>query len=242
MSTEVSTETIELLRQVSTDTIAGLLIKIAGMRTRVVQGVRPVNRERCRFVGPAFTIRNVPIREDLTERASIASPTSPLHGTYDTVPAGSVLMIDMMRDTRCGAIGDVLVAGLHARGVAGIVADGGMRDGEAIGAMALPVFSAGIAPAPSNRALLAADVQKVIACGEVMVEPGDIVVGDLDGVVVIPRHLAEEVAKKGAAQERIEAWIKRKIERGAPIAGLYPPREEVNAQFQAWLDQGEPEF
>lgn len=237
MQGELDPRTIEQLRKVTTNTVAGLLIKIAGLRTRVVQGVRPLDPSACRFVGPAFTVRNVPVREDLTERASIASPLSPHHGTYDRIPAGRVLVIDMLRDTSCGGMGDVLVARLAARGVAGIVADGGMRDGEAIRAMSLAVFCAGIAPAPSNRALLAADVQVVIGCGGVMVEPGDIVMGDPDGVVVIPRHLADEVARKGLEQERVEALVKEKIERGAPVAGLYPPTDATLAELRAGLDR-----
>jgi regulator of RNase E activity RraA len=239
---ETDPATIELLRSVTTDTIAGLLIKMGGMRTRAIRGVRPLNPGRCRFVGPAYTLRNVPIREDLTHRASMANPGSHLHGTVDAIPAGSVLVIDMLRDDSCGGLGDVLVAALVARGVVGIVADGGMRDGKAIGEMTIPVFAAGIAPAPSNRALLAADVQQVIGCGGVMVVPGDIVVGDEDGVVVIPQHLADEVARTGAEQERLEAWVKRRIELGAPATGLYPPDAEVKEEFRRWVEAGQPDL
>jgi regulator of RNase E activity RraA len=159
---EVDPSTIELLRTVTTNTIAGLLIKIAGMRTRAIHGVRPINPDRCLFVGPAFTLRNVPIREDLTDRASMASPGSHLHGTIDTIPSGSVLVIDMLRDDSCGGLGDVLVAALIARGVVGVVADGGMRDGKAISSMSIPVFCAGIAPAPSNRAATLSSATRMV--------------------------------------------------------------------------------
>lgn len=242
MSVELHPQTLERLRGVSSNTASGLLIKIAGLRTRAVAHVRPVTPQYCRFVGPAFTVRCVPIREDLTERSSLASPGGHLHGTLDKIPAGAVLMIDMMRDDSCGVLGDVLVAGLCAHGVAGIVADGGMRDGEAISGIPIPVFSNGITPPPSGRALFAADVQTVIGCGGVMVVPDDIVLGDADGVVVIPRHLADEVAVKGLEQEAIELFVRRKIELGAPISGLYPPREEAKALYQAWVDQGRPEL
>jgi len=234
---EVAPQTIELLRTVSTDTITGQLIKIAGMRTRAVRGVRPINPARCRFVGPAYTIRYVPIREDLTESSSLASPTSHLKGTLDAIPAGSVVVIDMMRDDSSGALGDVLIARLIAIGVAGVVADGGMRDVSVIADMALPVFCAARAAPPSTRSLLCADVQQRIGCGGVLVHPGDIVVADGDGVAVIPRHLAAEVAKKGAEQERMEVWIKRRVENGAPVAGLYPPGEHMMEEYRAWAAQ-----
>lgn len=239
--TALAPETLSLLATVSTDTIAGLLIKLGGLRTRSVPDVRPLNPERCQFVGPAYTVRFVPVREDLTENASLVSPTSHLLGTIDTIPAGSVVMMDMQRNTSCGAIGDVLVAALVARGVAGLVADGGMRDGRAIAAMTLPVFAAAVAPAPSGRALLAADVQQMIGCGGVLVIPGDIVVGDADGVVVIPRHLADEVARKGAEQEQVEAWVRRRIEQGAPVTGLYPPRQAALDGYRAWVAAGKPD-
>ncbi len=230
MSTQVATlapETVELLQRVSTDTITGLLMKIGGMRSRAVRNVRPLNPARCRFVGPAFTIRYVPIREDYTNRASAVSPGSRLHGRLDAIPAGSVLMLDMGGDETSGAIGDVIVARLIALGVAGVVADGGMRDVSVIAGMALPVWARAAAPPPSPRSLMAADMQQVIGCGGVMVEPDDIVVADGDGVAVIPRHLADEVARQGVEHEDVEVWIKSQIERGAPLSGLYPPDDQV---------------
>jgi regulator of RNase E activity RraA len=240
-ATDITPETLKLLATVSTDTITGLLIKIAGLRTRAVRGVRPLDPARCRFVGPAYTIRYVPVREDLTEHSSLASPTSHLRGTIDAIPPGSVVMIDMMRDDSSGALGDVLIARMIAIGVAGIVADGGMRDVSVLGAMAMPIFCAAAAAPPSTRSLLCADVQTMIGCGGVMVVPGDIVVADGDGVAVIPRHLAAEVAAKGAEQEELEVWIKRQVERGAPVAGLYPPNETSRSAYRAWIEAGRPE-
>ncbi len=234
-------DTIETLRRVSTNTITGQLIKLAGLRTRSVQGVRPLDPGCARFVGPAYTVRYVPIREDLAARSSLVSPGSHLRGTLDAIPAGSVVVLDMMRDASCGALGDVLIARLKAIGVAGVVADGGMRDAAAIVPMHFPIFCAGIAPPPSGRALLAADVQCLIGCGGVMVEPGDIVVGDEDGVAVIPRHLAAEVAEHGAEQEEVEAWIRTQVERGARVEGLYPPDAAITARWRDWVAAGRPE-
>jgi len=230
--TPLATDTLERLRKVSTDTITGLLMKIAGMRTRAVYGVHPVNPARCRFIGPAYTIRYVPIREDYTDTASPVSPGSRLHGRLDEIPAGSVLVIDMGRDDTSGALGDVIVARLVALGVAGVVVDGGMRDVSVIAQMPLPVFCRGNAPPPSPRSLMAAGVQEVIGCGGVMVEPADIVVADGNGVAVIPRHLADEVARKGEEQEEVEVWIKRQIEQGAPLSGLYPPTADVMEKYR----------
>ncbi len=225
--------TLELLGKVSTNTLAGLMIKTAGLRSRTISQARPLNPANARFVGPAFTLRNVPVREDLTDRASIVSRKSPLHGTIDRIPAGSVLVIDMRGNTTCGGLGDVMVAALGARGVAALVTDGAMRDGEAIARMAIPVFCDGVAPAPSNRALLAAGIEEVIGCGDVLVEPGDIVVGDPDGVVVVPRHLAAQLAREGYELEQVESWIRDKIEAGAPASAFYPPDPSIMEQFRA---------
>ena len=222
---------IETLRKVSTDTITGELMRIAGMRTRAVHGVRPIDPACCTFIGPAYTVRYVPLREDHATRASVVSPGSPLLGSMDKVPAGSVVVMDMGRDDTSGAIGDVIAARLKALGVVGVVADGGMRDGMAITAMGLPVWCRAVAAPPSPRSLMAVGVQEVIGCGGVMVEPGDIVVADGDGVAVIPRHLAEKVAREGAEHEEIEIWIRARIEKGAPLEGHYPPTDEV---FTRW--------
>jgi regulator of RNase E activity RraA len=223
---------IETLRKVSTDTITGELMRIAGMRTRAVHGVRPIDPACCTFIGPAYTVRYVPLREDHATRASVVSPGSPLLGTMDKVPAGSVVVMDMGRDDTSGAIGDVIAARLKALGVVGVVADGGMRDGMAITAMGLPVWCRAIAAPPSPRSLMAVGVQEVIGCGGVMVEPGDIVVADGDGVAIIPRHLVEKVAHEGAEHEEIEIWIRAQIEKGAPLQGHYPPTEEVFARWR----------
>lgn len=228
----VSAATLQTLRKVSTDTITGTLMRIAGMRTRAVRNVRPIDAQRCSFVGPAYTVRYVPLREDHAERASVVSPGSPLLGTMDQVPAGSVVVMDMGGDDTSGAIGDVIAARLVALGVAGVVADGGMRDGMAIGAMKLPVWCRAVAAPPSPRSLMAVGVQEIVGCGGVMVEPGDIVVADGDGVAVIPRHLADEVARDGAEHEEIEIWIRAQIEKGAPLKGLYPPTDEVFARWR----------
>jgi regulator of RNase E activity RraA len=205
---------------------------MGGMRTRTIPRVRPLNPDACRFAGPAFTVRTVPIREDYSDRASMVNPKNPLYGTFDTIPAGSVVVMDMGGVETAGAIGDVLVAGLLARGVVGFVTDGAMRDGDAVGRMALPVFCTAVAPPPVGQARLTAGVNQPIGCGGVLVEPGDIVVGDADGVVVIPRHLADAVAEKGAEKDLVEAWVRTRIEAGEKVTGLYPPDDAVVAAWR----------
>ena len=232
----VDPDVIRQLGEVSTNTLAGLMIKVAGLRTRTILGARPLNPGNARFAGPAFTLRNVPVREDLTDRASIVSRKSPFHGTIDRIPAGAVLVIDMGGNTTCGGLGDIMVAALAGRGVAALVTDGAMRDGEAMASGRLPIFCDGVAPAPSNRALLAAGIEEVIGCGGVLVEPGDIVVGDPDGVVVVPRHLAAQLAREGRELEEVEAWIKQQVESGVPAAELYPPDDAIMARFRAARD------
>jgi regulator of RNase E activity RraA len=226
-------DTLERLRRVSTATLTTQLGKNHGLRSRAVAGVRPVDPRRCKFVGPAYTMRYVPMREDLVPGGARALQVNPAQDAIDNMPAGSVFVIDMNGDASCGALGDILIARLIARGVAGVVADGGMRDIEPVQQMTLPVFCRGFAAPPSFATLLVAEAQSVIGCGGVLVVPGDIVVGDADGVVVIPRYLADTVARAGDEQEQMEAWIRRKIEGGAMVRDFYPPTAQALAEYRA---------
>ncbi len=171
-------DTLERLHRVSTATLTTQLLKNHGLRTRSVSGVKPVDARRCKFVGPAFTVRYVPMREDLSMGGKRPA-ANPLQEAIDNAPAGSVFVFDMNGDAGSGALGDILIARLIACGVAGVVADGGMRDIEPVQQMTLPVFCRGFAAPPSFASLLAADVQCPIGCGGVLVIPGDIVVAEL---------------------------------------------------------------
>ena len=233
-------DTLERLHRVSTATITTQLLKNHGMRSRAITGMQPVDKRRCKFVGPAFTVRYVPMREDLSMGGKRQLGMNPLGDAIDAAPAGSVFVFDMNGDAGCGALGDILIARLIARGVAGVVADGGMRDIEPVQQMTLPVFCRGFAAPPSFAALLAADVQRPIGCGGVMVMPDDIVVADADGVVVIPRYLADTVAKAGEEQEQMEAWVRRKIEGGATVRDFYPPGEQAQGEYRQWVAAGRP--
>ncbi len=227
-------DTLDRLHRVSTATITTQLLKNHGMRTRAITGVRPVDPKRCKFIGPAYTVRYVPMREDLSMGGKRALGMNPLGDAIDAAPAGSIFVFDMNGDATSGALGDILIARLIARGVAGVVADGGMRDIEPVQQMTLPVFCRGYAAPPSFASLLAAETQCVIGCGGVLVMPDDIVVADADGVVVIPRYLADAVAQAGDEQEQMEAWVRRKIEAGASVHDFYPPGEQALAEYRRW--------
>ena len=237
---DLAPATLVKLKHVSTATITAQLIKIAGMRTRSPLNVRPLNPACCRFVGPAVTLRYAPMREDLDGRASIVHDDNPTRQAVETAPEGSVVVVDMGGDIGGGAFGDILVARLIYRGIAGLVADGAMRDAGPLMDMTLPVHARTATPPPSGASVFAVGYNEPIGCGGVLVFPGDIIVGDEDGVVVIPRHLADKVASVGLEQEQVKAFIKRKVELGEPIAGFYPATDRTMAAYRAWVAAGRP--
>ena len=230
---QIKPETLELLRGVSTATLTTQLFK-RGFRNVFMQGVRPLGPLSGNLVGPAFTLRNIPAREDLDQIGGLADPEHPQRKAIETTPAGHVLVIDCRGDARVACGGDILMTRLKVRGAAGMVSDGGVRDSGPISDMGFPVFCAGPS-APLNIVLHhAIDIDVPIGCGGVAVYPGDVIVGDRDGVVVIPRALADEVAADGAEQEALEAFVLSRIAGGAALSGTYPPNEATRAAFEAW--------
>jgi regulator of RNase E activity RraA len=238
--TELAADTLEKLRQVSTATITAQLIKIAGLRSRSPLGIRPLNPARARFVGPAVTLRYAPMREDLDARASTVHPDNPTRRVIESAASGSVLVIDMGGSVGGGAIGDILAARLIYRGIAGVVADGAMRDVGPLHDMDLPIHCRASTPPPSSAALLAVGTGEPVGCGGTLVYPGDIVCADEDGAVVIPRHLADKVAVDGLEQELIEVFIKARVLAGEPIDGFYPATERTKMEYRAWIAAGRP--
>ena len=222
---------IEVLRGISTATLTMQLLK-RGIRRGWMAGTRPLQPGGPRLVGPAFTLRFVPGREDISTRESYAAPDS-LRDAIEDMPAGAVAVIDSRGEQGAGTVGDILAGRMKRRGVAGIVSDGPMRDVAGIRAVDIPVWCSGVAAPPSIAALWFAGWQEPIGCGGVAVFPDDIVVADDDGAVVLPRALAAEVAEDGAEQEDLEAWILSEIERGVPVKGLYPPDEAALARYRA---------
>jgi regulator of RNase E activity RraA len=231
--TELTPDCLARLRRVSTATLTTQLFK-RGLRNMFMQGVRPLARYGANLVGPAFTLRNIPAREDIDRLDVFTDPAHPQRKAIETTPPGHVLVIDCRGDTRAACGGQILITRLMVRGAAGMVSDGGLRDSGPIAAMPIPIFCAGPA-APLNLAVHhAVETSVPIGCGGVAIYPGDIIVGDADGVVVIPASLAEEIAVQADEQESQEEFLLRRIEGGAPLPGTYPPNAETRAAYEAW--------
>lgn len=228
----ISEQTRSRLEAISTATVSTLLFK-RGLRNTWLHGVGRVSASKRNMVGEAFTLRNIPCREDLDTVAVFENREHPQRKAFDTVPSGCVLVIDCRGDTRAASGGGILTTRLKVRGAAGLVSDGGLRDIDEISALDFPVYCAGPA-APLNLARHhAVDVNVPIGCGGVAIYPGDVVVGDADGVVILPRHLADEIAAEATEMEKFECFVMQEIERGQPIIGTYPPTPEVRARYAA---------
>jgi regulator of RNase E activity RraA len=225
--------TIDALRGISTATIATLLYK-RGFRNAYVQGVAPLGAGP-RMVGPAFTLRYIAAREDTDPLTAFRDPAHPQRVAIETCPEGHVLVMDCRQDASAASAGSILLTRLEMRGGAGVVTDGGVRDAAGAGALDMPVFAAK-ASAPTNLTKHhAVDLDVPVSCGGVPVYPGDVVVGDADGVMVIPAHLAPEIAEEGAPMELYEEFALERVRDGAPIIGLYPATDPANLEaFEAW--------
>ncbi len=227
------------LRRVSTATLTMVLLK-RGVRTSWLCGVKPLEAMTGRVVGPAFTIRFVPGRDDLSSPESYATSPS-FRDAIEAAPAGSVVVIDGRGNTIGATLGDILVARLAKKAVVAAVTDAPVRDADEIRKLTLPVFSAGVAAPPSIVGLCFAGYGEIIGCGGVAVCPGDVMVCDNDGAVVVPASMAAEVAQIGVEQERFERFVQQRVADGASVVGLYPPDERTLGEYQAWLDAGERE-
>ena len=234
MPATMTDEFRSLLAQVSTASLTAQLVK-KGFRTRAISNIAPVNPATPRLFGPAYTLRYIPMREDLATSAAMTDPNNPQRRSIETAPPGSVIVVDTHGMDLSGTFGDILVARLRVRGVAGVVSDGPMRDIAELKKMDLPVFARGNAAPPSYASMLAVDAEIPISCGGVAVFPGDLVVGDADGVVVLPPAVAESVVRDAVDQDRLEAYLRQRVEAGASIIGTYPPSDETRAAYQAWL-------
>ena len=223
----------EALRNVSSATLTTVLFK-RGFRNVFIQGVFPLNREAPRMVGEAYTLRFIPAREDLDQLGAFEGRGHPQREAIEACPPGHVLVMDARRDAFAATGGDILMTRLKVRGAAGIVTDGGLRDTPTIEKLDFPVYCAARS-APLNLVRHhAVDSQLPIGCGGVPVYPGDIVVGDAEGVVVIPASIANEVAEEAARQTEFEDWVEARVKEGRSIFGLYPPNAETKAEFDAW--------
>ena len=225
-------DTREKLLSVSTATLTTQLFK-RGFRNVFIHGLRPLNPARDRLCGPAFTLRYIPAREDLDHIGVFEDRSHPQRVAIEQCPAGAVLMIDSRGDSLAASAGGILITRLMVRGAAGIVTDGGLRDTPEIARIDFPSFCRA-ASAPTNLIRHhAVGINEPIGCGGVAVYPGDIAVGDGDGVVIIPAHLADEVAEASYQQERFEEFVTEKVREGRSIFGLYPPDEATRAEYEA---------
>ncbi|MEA3195521.1 MAG: hypothetical protein QOD26_3854 [Betaproteobacteria bacterium] len=224
---------IEQLKSISTATLTTVLFK-RGFRNVFLQGVFLLNKEAPRMVGAAYTLRYIPAREDIDQLGAFEGRGHPQREAIEACPPGQVLVMDARRDASAATGGDILMTRLMVRGAAGIVTDGGLRDTPTIEKLPWPAYCAARS-APLNLVRHhAVDMQVPIGCGGVAVYPGDIVVGDAEGVVVIPAKIAGEVAEEAAAQTIFEDWVEARVKEGRAIFGLYPPSPETKAEFEAW--------
>lgn len=237
MAKPLSNGATNLLKRVSTATLTTQLFK-RGFRNVFMQGVAPLGKTgNDNLVGPAFTLRNIPAREDIDVLDIFLDPENAQRKGVETCPPGYVLVQDCRGDRTAASCGSILTTRLKVRGAAGMVSDGPVRDSGVIAETGFPVFCAG-ASAPTNIIKHhSVDMNLPIGCGGVAVYPNDIIVGDVDGVVVIPLHLAEEVAIDAAEQERMEDFIMLRVKAGAPLRGTYPANEETRSAYSAWKAQ-----
>ena len=227
----MSAAQFELLRGITTATITTMLLK-QGIRRCWMNGPKPLAPIGKRIVGPAFTLRFVPAREDLATTESWAKPVS-TRGAIEEMPQDCIAVADAMGILSAGIFGDILTMRMVKRHVAALVTDGAVRDKAGVLASKLPVWCAGAAAPASVNGLTFVGWQEPIGCGGCAVFPGDIIVCDDDGAVVIPQNLLGFVAEEGAEHERMETWIVEEVERGAKLPGLYPMNEETRARYEA---------
>lgn len=230
----LSDDTKAKLKRISTASIATQLYK-RSLRNQFIQGVVPVAPKAERMVGQAFTLRYIPAREDRNPLEVFRNEDHPQRVAVETCPAGHVLVMDGRQDASAATAGSILVTRLAVRGCAGVVSDGGFRDAQGIGQLDMPSFYAGPS-APTNLTKHEAlDINIPIGCGGVAVFPGDVVVGDNDGVMVIPAHLADEIAEVCSGMEAFEDFVLEEVLAGTPIIGLYPCTQEKNQRkFEDW--------
>ncbi|BAQ46814.1 MULTISPECIES: ribonuclease activity regulator RraA [Methylobacterium] len=230
----LSPETRATLKTVSTATLATALFK-RGLRNQFIQDVRPLNPQAGAMVGEAYTLRYIPAREDLNTLAVFRDPGHPQRVAVDRCPEGAVLVMDSRKNPRAASAGAILVTRLMKRGAAGVVTDGGFRDSPEIGALPFPAYH-NRPSAPTNLTLhQALDINVPIGCGDVAVFPGDVVVGDAEGVIVIPAEIADEIAAEAAEMTVFEDFVLEEVQNGRGVIGLYPLIDErAKADFAAW--------
>ncbi len=227
-------QTRDKLKTVSTATVATALFK-RGFRNQAIQDVHPLGTNQPTLVGEAFTLRYMPAREDLNSITVFRDRSHPQRKAVEDCPPGAVLVMDSRKDARAASAGSILVTRLMQRGVAGVVTDGGFRDSAEIGQLNFPAYHHRPS-APTNLTLhQAIDINVPIGCGDAPVFPGDVILGDSDGVIVIPANLADEIATEAVEMTAFEDFVAEQVRKGRSIFGLYPATDDQTmVDFAAW--------
>lgn len=238
----ITAQAIAILKHTSVATLATALYK-RGLRNQVIQDVHPVGRDHGKksvpgapnMVGPAFTLRYMPAREDRNTLAEFQNPQHPQRQAIEQCPEGHVLVMDSRKDARAASSGDILITRLMQRGAAGVVTDGGFRDSDSIAELDMPAYHSRPS-SPTNLTLHEAiDINVPIGCGDVAVFPGDYIVGDNDSVIIIPAELVNELAAEAAEMTAYEDFVIEQVKKGVSIIGLYPcTKDEHRQAFEAW--------
>lgn len=233
MSLQLTAENRERLKRVSVATISTSLY-FKGVKHVLPHGIVPVSAGQPRMVGAAYSMRFVPMREDVGGSSTYGSVDNVHQRAFEECPEGAVLVLDARGETRGCSCGDLLIGRLKARGCAGIVTDGGFRDTPDIALLDFPAYQQRSAPAPSFLRLQAIEVNVPIGCSDVAVYPGDIIVGDAEGIVVIPKPMANAVAEDAWARTQYDTFAAEEVSRGRTIIGLYPATDGSRAEFERW--------
>ena len=241
----ITAESIAILKHISVATLATALYK-RGLRNQVIQDVHPVGRDHGKksvlgapnMVGPAFTLRYMPAREDRNTLAEFQNPQHPQRQAIEQCPKGHVLVMDSRKDARAASAGDILITRLMMRGAAGVVTDGGFRDSGSIAELNMPAYHHRPS-SPTNLTLHEAiDINVPIGCGDVAVFPGDYIVGDNDSVIIIPADLVNDLAAEAAEMTAYEDFVVEQVKKGVSIIGLYPcTMDEHRQAFDVWRKQ-----
>ena len=230
----LSAETREKLMHVSTATLCTALFKV-GLKNQFIQDVHPLAPRGRNMVGQAYTMRYIPAREDLNPISVFQDPTHPQRVGVEECPEGFVMVIDSRQDARAASAGSILVTRLMTRGCAGVVTDGGFRDAPEIAGLDIQTYH-NRPSAPTNLTRhQAIALDEPIACGDVAVFPGDIIVGDDEGVAVIPLHLADDIAHEATDMTAFEDFVTEEVKKGRAVIGTYPATTaKAKADFAAW--------
>ena len=234
----IGEQTYSLFDSASTATIATVLAK-RGLWNQFVTGAVPL-APRLRMVGQAFTLRYIPARADKDHNLVFDNSKDPQRLAIEQVGPGDVLVIDARGNENAGTMGNILATRMVARGAVGIVTDGCFRDSPAIAAMEIASYARSAHAATNKTVHHPADIQLPVGCGGVAVYPGDIMVGDAEGVIVVPRDMADEVALEAARQEHREDFILEKIASGSPLLGTYPADDQTLAEYEQYCKKSPP--